>query len=175
MIEHETGDIEPLPEDEWDPRLDGVLQQLGPVLNVHRVMARHPELMSAWSPLRQHIATGGSLDPRNRELAILRVAHRLGAEYEWHHHVVRGRAAGLSEAEIEAIAVDSTRGWPLEESTLLSAVDDLIDRRKLGYELQSTLTASIGVEGVMDLIVTVGMYVTLAMFINTTGVQMEDR
>ena len=165
--------LDPLPEEQWDPRLDSVLGQLGTVLNVHRVMARHPDLMSAWTPLRQHIATGGSLEPRYRELVILRVAHRSGVAYEWHHHVARAGTAGLSDDEIEAVRLDAHEGWRTIEANLLAAVDQLLDDSSLGDQTRLALEASVGVEGVLDVIVTVGMYVTLAMLINTTRIEIE--
>ena len=166
--------LSPLPEDEWDRQLDSVLQQLGTVLNVHRVMARHPDLMRAWTPLRQHIATAGSLQPRFRELVILRVAHRSGVAYEWRHHVARARTAGLTGEEIEAVRLPTREGWRADEAALLTAVDELLDDFSLSEETRRSLEPSIGVEGILDVIVTVGMYVTLAMLINTAQIEIED-
>jgi len=168
--------IEPLsslPEEQWDPQLDSVREQLGTVLNVHRVMARHPDLMEAWTPLRQHIAMGGSLPPRFRELVILRVAHRSGVAYEWHHHVARARIAGLTADEIEAVRLPTREGWSAGEAGLLAAVDELLDDFSLSEETRLSLEPNIGVEGILDVIVTVGMYVTLAMLINTAEIEIE--
>jgi alkylhydroperoxidase family enzyme len=166
--------LDPLPEEQWDLQLDSVLGQLGEVLNVHRVMARHPDLMAAWTPLRQHIATAGSLAPRHRELAILRVAHRSGVQYEWHHHVARGRAAGLSDEEIEAVRLAPGGGWSDDDATLLSAVDQLLDSHSLAGAIRASLETEFSVEQILDLIVTIGMYLTLAMLINTAGIEIED-
>ena len=166
--------LSPLPEDEWDRQLDSVLKQLGTVLNVHRVMARHPDLMRAWTPLRQHIATAGSLQPRFRELVILRVAHRSGVAYEWRHHVARARRAGLTGEEIEAVRLPTREGWRANEAALLAAVDELLDDFSLSEETRLSLEQSVGVEGILDVIVTVGMYVTLAMLINTAQIEIED-
>ena len=112
MDDYQSGRLDPLPENRWHPQLDSVLEKLGTVLNVHRVMALHPDLLAAWTPLRQHIATAGSLDPRHRELVILRVAHQSGVAYEWHHHVGRALEAGLSADEIEAVRLETAAGWP---------------------------------------------------------------
>lgn len=166
--------LSPLPEEQWDPQLDEVRAQLGAVLNVHRVMANHPDLMAAWTPLRQHIATGGSLEPRRRELVILRVAHRTGVAYEWHHHVSRARAAGLTAHEIEAVRLNGNTTWQAGDLALLVAVDELLDDVCLGDATRLALEASVGVEGILDVVVTVGMYVTLAMLINTAGIEFED-
>ncbi|MDF1596432.1 MAG: carboxymuconolactone decarboxylase family protein [Acidimicrobiia bacterium] len=166
--------LDPLPEEQWDPRLDSVLDRLGTVLNVHRVMARHPDLMEAWTPLRQHIATAGSLAPRHRELVILRIAHRFGVEYEWHHHVARGRVVGLSDEEIEAVRLGPGGEWSDDDATLLGAVDELLDSHSLSDASRTSLETEFSVEQILDLIVTIGMYVTLAMLINTAGIEIED-
>jgi alkylhydroperoxidase family enzyme len=39
-----------------------------------------------------------------REIAILAVARATGSVYEWTQHVVIGRACGMTEAQIEALA-----------------------------------------------------------------------
>lgn len=165
--------IPPLPESEWDPSLSSIRSGLQPVLNVHRVMANHPELLEAWSPIRNHIATGGSLRPRHRELIILRVAHRAGSEYEWHHHVLRGRAVGLADHEIEALRGATPVGTSEDETSLLVATDELFDGLSLSDSTWGALRVGFSVEQILDVIVTVGVYVTLAMVIGATGMSIE--
>lgn len=174
MIPAHRNFLKPLPEEQWDASLWSVRDQLGTVLNVHRVMALHPELMTAWAPLRRHVATAGSFDPRLRELAILRVATRVGVEYEWHHHVARGLAAGLTNDEINAVRSNELGGLHPDEALLVAAVDELLDDLELTDATLHSLEPSIGAEGVLDIVVTVGVYVTLAMLIKTAGVEVES-
>ena len=165
--------IPPLHEGEWDDVLANVGAGLGPVLNIHRVLAHHPELLTAWTPLRHHVATGGSLAPRHRELLILRVAHRAESDYEWHHHVLRGRAAGLTDDEIEAIRSSRPGGSTDDETALLAAADQLFDGLSIGESTWDLLRAGFTTQQILDIIVTVGVYVTLAMVIGATGVPIE--
>ncbi len=165
--------IPPLDESEWDDGLADIRAGLRPVLNVHRVLANHPELLEAWSPLRNHIATGGSLLPRHREVIILRLAHRAGSAYEWHHHVLRGRDAGLTDDEIEAIRGSTPVGPTAVETALLVATDELFDGLSVSDATWGSLRAGFSVEQILDVIVTVGVYVTLAMVIGATGVSIE--
>jgi len=166
--------LTPLDEASWPPALEATRTGFGTVLNVHRMMAHHPELLAAWTPLRQHIAAGGTLTPRHRELIILRVAALSGVAYEWHHHVARASLAGIGPAEIEAVRIEKATDWPDDqEAVLLAATDELFQRLAVGDDGWSALTRLFSVPQILDLIVTVGMYTTLAMFINTTGVQIE--
>ena len=50
------------------------------------------------------------LDPKLRELAILLVAARTGAEYEWVQHVGISRALGIDDAQIDAVAARRSPG-----------------------------------------------------------------
>jgi len=151
-----------------------VLDSLGTVLNVHRMMAHHPELLAAWTPLRQHITSSGTLSARHRELIILRAAALAGVAYEWHHHVVRGSGAGIVAAEIEAVRTGPASVWADErEAALLAATDELFQDLAVGDAVWAALIRHFSIPQILDLIVTVGMYTTLAMFINTTGVQIE--
>jgi len=166
--------LTPLDESAWAPALESVRNGLGTVLNVHRMMAHHPELLAAWTPLRQHITNGGTLSARHRELIILRVAALAGVAYEWHHHVARASLAGIGPTEVEAVRIAKATDWPDEqESALLAATDELFQSLAVGDDVWAVLTELFTVPQILDLIVTVGMYTTLAMFINTTGVQIE--
>src|SRR4051794_11348119 len=75
-----------------------------PPLNIFRTLA-HAE-----TTFRPFLRFGGavlgrmSLDPVVRELAILTVAKEAEAEYEWIQHVAIGKTAGVTDAQIEALA-----------------------------------------------------------------------
>jgi alkylhydroperoxidase family enzyme len=166
--------LSPLDEGSWAPALENARSGLGTVLNVHRMMAHHPELLAAWTPLRQHITTGGTLSARHRELIILRVAALSGVAYEWHHHVDRASRVGVGATEIEAVRTSVARDWPDEEvAALLGATDELFQGLAVGDDVWEALNRQFSTPQIFDLVVTVGMYTTLAMFINTTGVQIE--
>jgi len=173
MPTNQSPRLNPLPDTEWAPRADSVRDLLGEVLNVHRVMAHHPELLAAWAPLRRHVAAGSSLSPRFRELVILRLAHRMGVAYEWYHHVRRALAAEVAPEEVEAVKLGPNGRWPEAESVLLTAVDELHDHLNVTDSTWAALARLFTTDQILDLLVTVGTYTTLAMVINATGVEVE--
>src|SRR5690242_8496022 len=82
-------------------------------LNIVRICAHASQPMfEAQGQLGRAVAQPDVLEPRLRETVILRVAHLSKSEYELHHHIPLGRAAGLSEAELEAIANRHYDGLP---------------------------------------------------------------
>lgn len=166
--------MDPLSTEHWPASLDAVRETLGAPLNVHKMMANHPELLAAWLPLRQHLVTAGSLSERQRELAVLRTAVGTGTDYEWRHHVLRGRRAGLSEAEIARVReLPAAGGWERSEQLLLEAVDGLIRRFEISESVRQELARHLSAPQLLDLIATVGMYMTLAGIIKTCGVALE--
>ena len=127
-------------------------------LNVARTVAQNPALLKAWGEFAQYILGPKlSLTPRQRELAILRVGWNQRAEYEWAHHVVRGRASGLSDARILSLRGDAAR-LSGADAVLVRAVDALIDAACLPADLQAELVDLVGVDGLFDVIATVGLY-----------------
>ena len=84
--------------------------------NVRAALAKLPPinilrmLSHAQGNVLPFLAMGGSilhnqtLDAKLRELAILRVAHLTGANYEWVQHAPIAKQTGASDLQIEAIA-----------------------------------------------------------------------
>ena len=89
------------------------------MLNVFKVAAHSPELMQAWWQMMVVALSRLELDPRLRELAILRLFQLTHCAYGFVHHVRIGRDAGLNDAEIAAL--DS-----YTSSELFSPLDKLV-------------------------------------------------
>ena len=167
--------LAPLPPSQWPEELDSIRQSLGVPLNIHKIMAHHAGLTRAWMPFRNHIVANSSLEPTHRELLILRTAVNCDVAYEWEHHVARGRKAGLSDAEIQRVKQghDSPH-WRLAERLLLLAADECYRDSKIGDLCLEGLGSHFNKCQQLDIIATVGMYMTLATIIKTYKVPMED-
>lgn len=156
----------PLTGADWPAALDDLRDTFAGRLNVYRVMAHHPDLLRAWVPLRRHIVEANALGAERLEVAILRIAHRLSSVYEWTHHVHRSRAVGLADARIASL-----RGAPEamapEDATIAAAVDELLDTARLAPATRDALQALAGTHGMIDLIATVGFYLTLGGLVNS--------
>ncbi|MDX0469991.1 carboxymuconolactone decarboxylase family protein [Sinorhizobium medicae] len=160
----------PLPDEQWPAEIAEMKSGFAGALNVYRTMAHHPDLLKAWTPLRQHIVKNNALGPIRSELVILRAAHRMNSAYEWAHHVSRARALGISDARIEAM-----RGMPDgEDGLIVQAVDAIFDTRSLPSDLELALSAAIAKQGVFDLIATVGFYSILGCILMTYQTPIDD-
>ncbi len=95
----------------WEPESDDLRQlyerleknPLG-VINLFRVVAHNPTILRGWLRMATPLLAGGiDIEPRLREIAILRVAQNCGSEYEFGHHIPIARAAGLTDEEISGL------------------------------------------------------------------------
>lgn len=167
----------PLPEDQWSPALEGVLNDMGGApINVHKLMAHNADLLNAWWNFRNHSVDGGSLGRRFAELVILRVGMHLKAWYEWGSHVDRSLRCGLALEEINRVQVRSLDGgWTAQEAALLRAVDELVTARQLSSDTKVELARHFSTAQVLDIIAIHGMYVILGCMINTWGLALDAK
>lgn len=169
--------LAPLPVAEWDDSLAQVVADMqGQPLNVHALMANHPELLKAWWDFRNYAVVGGELGKRSGELVILRVAIHMKSWYEWGSHVQRALACGLTLEEVERVKQSAQApGWAAADKRLLTAVDELIANHAIAPGTLAELYQHYSPKQVMDLIAIQGMYVTLAGMINSWGLALDQQ
>lgn len=147
----------------------------GRIDNIFQVMGNNPALLRRWLVFASHILTKQTCPPRERELAILRIGWLNQAEYEWAQHVVIGRRAGLTDAEIDRIRDGANApGWSPDDAAILQAVDDLFERHVVGDATWAALAERWSTEQLMDLVFTIGQYNLVSWALNSFGVQLDD-
>ena len=167
--------MKPLKPDNWSDELTDIRSFLGNPLHIQSMMAHHPELLRAWMPFRNHVVANSALSARQRELLILRTAHNCGSDYEWQHHVERGLLAGLQQEEIERVREGTNAaGWSGDETALLAAADDCHRNTRIATESLAALDRHFSPQQQLDIVVTVGMYMTLETIIKTWDVTLEE-
>lgn len=169
--------MKPLAIDQWDNSLQHVVDDMqGDPINIHRLMANHPELLRAWWPFRMYTVKGGNLDQRDCELIILRVAVLTETWYEWAAHVDRGLVAGLSRVEIDRVAVGPTaRDWDERDRLILAAVDELFHDRCITADTLGKLGEYLTERRILDIVSLHGVYMSLACMLKTWDVNIENR
>jgi alkylhydroperoxidase family enzyme len=87
--------------------------------------------------------------------------------------VVIARAVGLTDAEIERVTKGPSNTWGARDRALLVAADELHHDRRIGDETWRMLEEHLSTEQILDLIATVGNYNLVAMFLNSTRVELD--
>jgi 4-carboxymuconolactone decarboxylase len=115
-----------------------------------------------------------TLEPRLRELLILRVAWRTGSGYEWNQHHRMGGDEGLTSAQLSAVAAGPADPvWTPEERALLSAVDETIDHFEVSDQTWSVLAENFAPAQLFELLFVIGGYLALAGVLNSIGLRGE--
>jgi 4-carboxymuconolactone decarboxylase len=146
----------------------------GEVVNIFRVLMQNPKLARSWSRFAGYILGGQSLPARDREILILRIGWLNQAAYEWEQHVRIGKAAGLSDDEIDRISKGPKAGWNKHDAALVQAADDLYENSVVSDEAWKQLSERFSTEQMMDAVFTVGQYNLVSWALNSFGVPLDD-
>jgi len=142
--------------------------------NVLTTLVHHPRLAGPWFTYNAVLLQQPTLEPRIRELLVLRVAWCTRAEYEWAQHVRLAGRLGITSEEIEAV----TRGaddeaWSPLEADLLRAADQLLAGFRIDDATWARLAENFDEQQMVELVFVVGSYTCLAMAFNSFGLQLD--
>jgi len=159
-------------------RTDEQVELLAPLggddaLAIFATLAHHPGLLRRWLPFGGKLLGGGKLPARDRELVILRAAHRCGADYEWGQHVGLAVDAGVSRDEVRRVADPGVVGWSEREAALLVAVDDVVAEHRMTDETWASLARHYDTPQLIEIPMLAGHYAMLAGVLGSLGVRPE--
>jgi 4-carboxymuconolactone decarboxylase len=179
--------LAPVPFAEWDDHTRDVLlphlrrpelylsgaPDAPPMPVVMELFAHHLPLSETWLAFSNVLASDQStLDPRLRELLIVRVAWRTQSGYEWGQHARMGRDAGLTDAQLRAVAEGPAAAvWTPLERALVTAVDEIVDGFGVGDETWNTLSSSLEPAQLFELLFVIGGYLCMAGVLNSIGLR----
>ncbi|MBP1986669.1 carboxymuconolactone decarboxylase family protein [Halolamina salifodinae] len=105
------------PEDLPEEYRDLVISKLqGKPVNVYAAIGNNPEVLAGTRAFLSSLWESSGLEDRDRELVILLAAAENDCRYEWHQHVGIGGDAGVTKAEMAAIADGDFDSFDVDES-----------------------------------------------------------
>lgn len=138
-----------------------------------RTVAHAPRHLQAWGSYLEDVLAS-DLPKRDFEILVLRTAWRCRGAYEWRQHQRHGIAAGLSQAEIDALACDDPGpGWSRHDAALIAAVDELHADASIGDATWATLAETLSPAQLVEVPIVVGQYHSLAFLTNSAGTPLE--
>lgn len=147
----------------------------GSKTNIIQIMANHPPLGQAFNHFGKYFMMGHTLNKRQLEFVVLRVAVLVNSAYEWHNHVGYAIQEGITLEEIAQIRdfPNSDHNFTEEEVAMLTACGELISNNNLSDETWDTLKKTLSQEQMMDLVFLIGHYVMVSWAISSFGVPIE--
>jgi 4-carboxymuconolactone decarboxylase len=146
----------------------------GPGLAIARTFQQYPRLAEPRSTGSNYVNQRSKLDPRYRELLILRTGWNCQSEYEWSQHVGsvgRAREKGLDPLKIAE--GPTAAGWDAFEITLLNAADELYRDSMISDRTWNAMAARFDTTMLLNATITAANYRMVSMALNALGVQLD--
>ena len=154
----------------------GEVPEIVTVLNVNRLLLRHPTGGRNFIRYFWDLIYEGVLEPRLRELAIMRVAWLTDSVYEWtqHWHIALG--AGVPGDDLVAV-----RDWESEsrfsdtDRAVLAATDDVVRNGVVTGESWAALEAALpDAAERIEIVLAITGWRMVASILETLDVPLED-
>lgn len=169
------------PAEPTDPALKQILDELraarGPdfqLPNLYRVLGRAPKMFRAWIdfawPLRLQATSSRTI----RELLILRGAQVSKTDYEWAHHIPLALEAGVTQAQIDALASWQTSDvFTAPEKAAIRLAEEVTRGPAASADCIETLKQNFSDAEVVELVLTASFYVCVGRFLKSMDIDLE--
>jgi 4-carboxymuconolactone decarboxylase len=147
-----------------------------PPLNVFRLLAHAETCFRPFLRLGEAILTRQELDPKLRELAILRVARLTPAEYEWVQHVAIARAVGVSDEQVEALERDDPEApaFSEDEKLVLRFTEQVVRDAKPDDATFTAAAERFSPRELVELTLAVGYYMAIARVMEVAQIDIDE-
>ncbi|HEY8554445.1 MAG TPA: carboxymuconolactone decarboxylase family protein [Burkholderiales bacterium] len=143
-------------------------------LNIYRMLAHATTAAPGFLRLGRALLRESELDPRLRELAILRVGILSGAAYEVHQHKRVARLVGLEAEKIDAVARGAAAPvYDALEREVLAFTDEVVRNVKASDAVFHSLHRKLGDRRIVELLLTIGFYMMVCRFLENLEVEIE--
>jgi alkylhydroperoxidase family enzyme len=145
------------------------------ILNIFRMIAHSDISVREFIRLGSRLLVKPHLDPRFRELAILRIAQMNQARYEWTHHIPIAVGVGITPEQIKQL-----KNWqesPLftdRDKTVLGFTEELVRDGHPTDETFAAAAAFLEPASLVELTLSIGYWSMVAKFLNTFQVDIEE-
>jgi 4-carboxymuconolactone decarboxylase len=164
----------PLPSEQTVQKMMGESYDREKTLNVLKMFAGTEDLFDATMGIVKAMFSAKGIDPKTREMIILRAAKVLNAPYESQANVRMAKNAGLTPAEIDAAASDGpVSGISPEYVLVCNATDELSQRGTLRDETLRELLNRYGETIARKIVLMIGWFNMLSLFLNGCRVPLE--
>ena len=135
------------------------------------VLLRSPELADTVQRVGAHLRFNSSLPARLNEFAIIINARFWGSKYEWYAHRPLAIKAGLAESIADEVAQGKRpSGMKADEEVIYDFCTTLHRDHFVGDALFERAKATLGEQGVVDLIGVSGYYTLVSMVLNVAKI-----
>lgn len=134
-----------------------------------------PAMADPAQQLGAFVRLGSSLPKALSELAILVTARHWDSPFEWAHHAIFAREAGVADDVIEAVRSRRTPEFKDRTAAIVHAfAHELLETRAAGDETYRSAVEALGEKGVVELVGLIGYYSLVALTLNAFEIMPDD-
>ncbi|HKV56605.1 MAG TPA: carboxymuconolactone decarboxylase family protein [Candidatus Binataceae bacterium] len=153
-----------------DPNLATAMSRL----NVFRALLQNASLTAAQSRMAGALMGSKTLNPRIRELVILRTGWRTKSEYEFCQHVAVARQIKMSDEEILGVRDPAKcKAYNDVDRAVIAMADELSDHAEVSGQTWSTLEKFFSHPELVELILVSGFWRMMAGFLKTAKIPLD--
>lgn len=143
-------------------------------INLVRALAHSPDGLARFQGTGEWMLRRSSVDPRLRELAIMRIGFTTASEYEYSHHLRISEESGVSDADRAAVG-DPSRQEALDPAarTVLTAADEITWARRLTDRTWRSLAAELGLQAAVELVLIIAHYNAVVRVLGALDIDVE--
>jgi alkylhydroperoxidase family enzyme len=149
------------------------LEQNNGLLNIFRAMSHSPEVLLRFMRFGSYLLENGKVDPKLRELAILRVGWLTRSQYEFSQHIAFGRRVGLSDAQIKGVGRPAEGPYDERERAVLAYAGELTAASAATDDTFAAVRDFMDEEQIVELTIVIGFYNMVARVLNGLRVDLD--
>ncbi len=143
--------------------------------NIHRMLGHSGPVGDAFVRLAVTLRYECDLDPILRELAILRTGMLSGATYEVRAHKKIALRFGMTQEQLDKLEAGDMEGGGFTElqRNVVAFTDDLVKNVRASDSTFKPLAAVLGERAMVELVITIGYYMSVCRFLETFDVDVD--
>jgi uncharacterized peroxidase-related enzyme len=149
------------------------MEKRGGILNIFRAMSHSPEALRRFMKFGSYFLEEGKLDPKLRELAILRAGWLCRSPYEFSQHVSFGRRTGLTDEQIRAVRDPQPGTFDAREMAILAFAGEMTADARASDSAFAAVREFLSEEQVVELAMVTAFYNMVSRVLNTLDVDVD--
>jgi 4-carboxymuconolactone decarboxylase len=167
--------LSPAAQDVWDKvvgtRSGQLVNSAGALVGPFNAFVTAPDVGRHLSELGAVLRFGTSIERRLTEVAIITVASRWKAEFEWWAHAAMARRHGVPDAFVDAIGRGEEPVFAADDERIVyTATRELVSTGELSGPTYAAARALLGDTGMVELVSLCGYYTLISFLLNAFAV-----
>ena len=154
---------------------DEIESSRGGVARNYAALLHNPQAAGRMATLGGYARFETTMDPRIKTLAVLTTAREANGHYVWTVNQRAAQEAGVSEDIVQAIhEFRAPAGLEAKDAQVVQFVLELLRQHRISDATFEALRSQVGDAGVVDVLVVVGYYYTLAHCLQALEVELPE-